>query len=1356
MPNISVQRDIETGNPRQEGASGLSITSGTGIPRHILPSSSGNANSRVTGLEEKPVSSHIEARNIKTAPSKGVDTPKSSQEEQSSKLNKIIRKIRQHSLGMKLSAELPKNLAEVQKHMINAREALLSLPDDASVSDRQRSLDKFVKANHAHLIAFSNAVHAAKEGDSKAANPNIRNSTANLLLGIANNFAYTIGPMIATSVEGSLNKQLITAPVTAALVPGFSALSQQIKSAVGIASPQLLLATHASGINGPLKAMGPKIVDQLVGTLIYALTRAAMVQTNKSEDLSAKDIMFAGLVAALAMNFAKELAYNLLANSTLKSNNARDVSELPVMDGSRANNMVVTYRNTPNNNDMKWTMIDTAKTMTGFNMGVAGAVGLGVSNILTSGLGDGVASEFGKVLAGFTAFFGMKDVIESVGIMIALDPRANPRHAISGLQGLQQSLRESSAESIISQLNHVTSFLASADPDDLNISERKQLRDFQNISAALSREPSNQPRTDDDYGSAAKAIMSAAESLLTTDNSDYMIVKAHNHLKFAASYVEDMSPNSPRLNRDHISHDNLVHLEGSETMELARSHIRLAQAALTHANIAHGNVDYIDTVANIIIPVFAALREFDMRQTSASFLIKLASLDEPDDVMPNNKSKEIWNQLSIKGTNEIVPQVLANIIGNDEETKADAINHLRRISDSSDNITARIRSALTQNIIMRTDPNHLRSPTSETRHMETILNSLENSDSSRLGEVGNEIVNTLSAAEIDIVELKKTLKPILENDDIMDSIGDQSPPLRSILNEVSTASPNSQTNQLVVVAKDTVRTMALDTVNIHRKHQELFDIASTYRPTFGEGLYGNTDDSINMNVRQKDVHFHPSDYDSRRNSDLILTYLMGHNGIDHTLYEGIPHTMKDKSYYDKVLPRPNANALSYVINGNNSGANILRYDTSQDHKLATSLRSTMNNVPNLLNNVSLSITGFDINDSRHMTDHMDEVMRQFPELVKSVGEVTLYKEVVSKASAQIPEIDSKATRTLLDATAERGLPLVLHCDVGTPGNKGKFRSALVKVLREMSQEINTSDGKLRKNDKLRMSSILSGNRNTPPKHLSVVWAHGAGISRYTRAASDHTKELVKLFEDPLLKDSVTVDLSWDYVSKNMILNTSDLFQKNHFPKTITDGLQAILKSYDSFLVQGSRADEANDGINKNIAALHMVATDNLAKQHLEILSSFKATLENELSDNPTLLRKFTHLMNFHGDQGNNWLNLMMHHSEKMMYGSDSLTPGAKYHGEMAYGLNTKMLYPLYDIFTAVGNELEKNGSETVDDSTTPEQCHKVVSDIARDTFNSVIENASMKMRRDAYLQMIMNTVSKPTANIAPIGRDLGV
>src|SRR4029450_8593779 len=50
----------------------------------------------------------------------------------------------------------------------------------------------------------------------------------------------------------------------------------------------------------------------------------------------------------------------------------------------------------------------------------------------------------------------------------------------------------------------------------------------------------------------------------------------------------------------------------------------------------------------------------------------------------------------------------------------------------------------------------------------------------------------------------------------------------------------------------------------------------------------------------------------------------------------------------------------------------------------------------------------------------------------------------------------------------------------------------------------------------------------------------------------------------------------------------------------------------------------------------------------------------------------------HGARGNNWLYIMRAHQDRLMFGTDALAVGIKAHGDAAYAMNARAMYPLFD------------------------------------------------------------------------------
>src|SRR5439155_17834619 len=110
-----------------------------------------------------------------------------------------------------------------------------------------------------------------------------------------------------------------------------------------------------------------------------------------------------------------------------------------------------------------------------------------------------------------------------------------------------------------------------------------------------------------------------------------------------------------------------------------------------------------------------------------------------------------------------------------------------------------------------------------------------------------------------------------------------------------------------------------------------------------------------------------------------------------------------------------------------------------------------------------------------------------------VGEVTLKKEIVTSKYQHKTKIESPDTQSLLDEATQRGLPIILHNDRGVPGDKNKYTKLMVAAFHEFADRVNNSRDA---DDTLKTRPGVNP-ADVPRRKPKIVWAHGAGISRFT-------------------------------------------------------------------------------------------------------------------------------------------------------------------------------------------------------------------------------------------------------------------
>ncbi len=404
-----------------------------------------------------------------------------------------------------------------------------------------------------------------------------------------------------------------------------------------------------------------------------------------------------------------------------------------------------------------------------------------------------------------------------------------------------------------------------------------------------------------------------------------------------------------------------------------------------------------------------------------------------------------------------------------------------------------------------------------------------------------------------------------------------------------------------------------------------------------------------VQVEQNDAHFHPTSYSDLINSIEHLINYMDANGVNKCLLAGIPSHVLQRTPEAKYY----ANSRFDLKYRSHDEALIAQFnDLLQEHK----------------DRFVLSTTRADLSDPASIATEFDAMMRLGNGSVTAAGELTLIKEIVtSKNRGPVPYPSSPAFQHLLDIVAERGLPLVLHCDRGVAGEKNKYAKDVVEALVRWK---------------------LKNSAETKPLKLLVCWAHGAGISRFTAESNSHTVQVDKMLDIEELKDILFIDLSWDFIALDILDNIYDqLTRENIAPKT-REALDSLRKIYETYAEEGSRSDKADDKSDPIQAAVRLRSAETLAKTYFAMLTQFDDALGSELDESPMLLARLISLINNMGE-GNNWFYVLFKHKDRCMFGTDGLSPATKRHGDSAYATNVKVLHPLYYFFMQIGRRAEE-------------------------------------------------------------------
>ena len=167
------------------------------------------------------------------------------------------------------------------------------------------------------------------------------------------------------------------------------------------------------------------------------------------------------------------------------------------------------------------------------------------------------------------------------------------------------------------------------------------------------------------------------------------------------------------------------------------------------------------------------------------------------------------------------------------------------------------------------------------------------------------------------------------------------------------------------------------------------------------------------------------------------------------------------------------------------------------------------------------ITGLALGDMR-ASEKLIMKLYDNPGVFTGVGEITVYKEwVQQKVQGELQAnltTQQCALLTLIQTCGTIGMPVVLHCDVGS-----------------MFWESETS-GTPTQDHVENMRAFLSRDEC---RHTTIIWAHAGGLGKYARIRPGHLDNLAKILNDPRCAH-VHFDLSWDTVADQLLYDNDQL------------------------------------------------------------------------------------------------------------------------------------------------------------------------------------------------------------------------
>ena len=1306
-------------------------------------------------------------------------------------LNNSMQKMLTQMRSISSHKDVPPYLARAEAELASA---VTQLKPNESGNGPNNAAKNFSKALENYNTQASNFISQAIKNGRADVDPSFRASMANLVSGLVSNLAFSVPAGAATATRLALmangassddanHKSEIVFAVGAGLMVGATSIkATETRHKLGGTNPTILMNPGNHATTGPYQKMAGEIVDLLGGTVVYSAFRAMLVAANGSQTPdSAQNIVaeatksfFIAVSSAVTMGLAKEIVYSAVAADTIRRSGVETAAQQPLLAHNREAPRGVRLNQVKNPMSNREGFLANTKVMGhAINIG-SGVIAMAPLFLVNNALRNSDTSfgaQFGKVVASFFAFFVTKVLAKAMATAQGQHPAKHAaKFALTSARTLEKELRASSMTEFRAALNGLGQDLAHSSQAGTQMG-----RDYALARQALAAAPLHSANPDNTFESMADRldqlaaeIVPAGQENLNSDLDDMAnhLTKAALSFRMADDFVRSQ-PNSDRpITDDDINPPSV----GQVYLDDAQRRLFDAQAVIVSIESSVG--DHADDQRQIapLLPMLAALQKDD-EATQATTLVKelvdlksatgrinqgvLSKLSSTDPL-----AETICSRLTGNGRSLVSAEAFAlSVIGGDQPPRA-VIDALQTAQAKGGKAFHK-DPALTLKLLIIENILNNELITGALRAAKKFTSTAEQRNEAA-GDL-NDLVDAMRSGG-DVVGISNALKTKFQEGGLRADVVAMA--VHTVLAELEAAAGDPTPDALrEFIGADFLEVLSREFPGPVSQEKISTDVTKVFEGV-GRSLAHMDGDqkavfaaASKLNqvfdraqidpIEQKDSHYHPTNYNGVINSLAVLGNYMEDQSITHTNAAGIPsqlaHKTESTQYYSSIVSNgPAARLMKVMMAGADAADMGLRY-RSHDEALAADFKANIGTASDVQHKVGLSITGFDVTDGPFIGEAIDAKMLANKGVFKSVGEVTLIKEIVSGIQQETPRIDSFASKAMLHCCSDRGLPLVLHCDRGEPGNKNKYTELVTTLIKEWVAEVHGVD-RMHTPDPLLAGTGVENPAGVPPRMAKVSWAHAAGVSRFTAEAPDHTQNLATVLSDESLKGHLYVDLSWDFIAHDITQNTSDLLLRNIDDDAIAPGmrriasaLDSLVKSYQSFASVGGQSDKAQDLGDLALSAVHRRTGSKIAQMHLNQIGQFKAIVTDAIRENPAVGTKLLTMITSHGDHGNNWLNLLSEHSDRIMFGTDALAVGTKAHGEAAYAVNTKILYPVYNIFQAVADAIENRtiGQPTIDElesatRPTAESLRKVVFDIAEGTYADFFENEEMEARRDAY------------------------
>lgn len=287
-----------------------------------------------------------------------------------------------------------------------------------------------------------------------------------------------------------------------------------------------------------------------------------------------------------------------------------------------------------------------------------------------------------------------------------------------------------------------------------------------------------------------------------------------------------------------------------------------------------------------------------------------------------------------------------------------------------------------------------------------------------------------------------------------------------------------------------------------------------------------------------DCHFHPTNYAQQGTPPEQLLPTMARLGIKYTVLSPIPtnvlvqcgscpehgwapaegRPVETTNYYIAQTSVRN----SFFVSRDDYEKFIhdeapLYYNTGVDSSTAHAFNqlSTDNKVF-----FDPMVTGLVLGDARSAEELLRK-LSEHPSVFTGVGEITVFKEWVQRKVEDRLQANLtdrvNALKLLVKTCGTIGMPMVIHCDVNPmPHERAPADIDLPGFLEDMKAFL----------------------KDPQCRGTTIIWAHAAGLGKYSRITNGHLERVAALLRDPELSH-LHIDISWDTVARQLMMDADE-------------------------------------------------------------------------------------------------------------------------------------------------------------------------------------------------------------------------